>query len=196
MPRQPDRASQGAAMLGGWQKKSVRQRTSGRRRQRRPARHAVFGNAQNDATALVIVVSRRHSVPLTAPVIPVIQFPPESEMTHALKTLLCRLLAVTLMMLSFQSAQAGMIGTEQMHAASNAQLDRNVVTGFLGRAQTVSEMQRLGLDSQTAVERVAAMSDAEVASLAGNINAAPVGADGLVALILIGFIVWYFVFRR
>lgn len=118
-------------------------------------------------------------------------------MKMTIRNLLCRLMVVALMMLPFQTGQAGMIGTDQVIAVSGAQADRNTVMRVLGRAETISQFQSLGLDSGTAAERVAAMTDDEIRTLAGNINAAPAGADGgLALLVLVIFFVWYFAFRR
>ena len=118
-------------------------------------------------------------------------------MRSAATHLLCRFLAIALMMLSYQGAQAGMIGAEQAAAPASVQADRNAITSFLGRAQTVTELQSLGLDPQAARDRVAAMTDAEASSLAGRIDALPVGADGgLLVLILVVFIIWLVAFRR
>jgi hypothetical protein len=115
---------------------------------------------------------------------------------NSLKVMICRMLAIAMMMLPFQTGQAAMIGTDQVNIAATAQQDRAQVSSYLTRSQTVSQFQSLGLDTQTALDRVAAMSDDEVASLAGKINAAPAGADGLVLLILVVFGVWYFAFRK
>jgi len=118
-------------------------------------------------------------------------------MSTLLKKMLCQLLAVTLVVLPFQSVQAGMVGTEQVVSAAAAQQDRGVVMAYLNRAQTVTEMEALGLNPQDAAQRVAAMTDAEVSTLAGQVNALPAGADGSLALLLvIGFGIWYFAFRR
>ena len=55
----------------------------------------------------------------------------------------------------------------------------------------------MGIDAQTAQNRVASMTDDEVGTLAGKIHAMPAGADGGLALIiLIVFFIWYFAFRR
>lgn len=121
---------------------------------------------------------------------------PEIDMYSTLKHLVCRFLAVAMMMLPFQHGQAGMIGTEQAGNAATVQLDRNTVSNYLARTQTVNELQTLGLDAQNARDRVAAMTDDEVGTLAGKINAAPAGGDGLVLLILVVFFIWYFAFRR
>lgn len=117
-------------------------------------------------------------------------------MSSAFKKMICRFLAIALITLPFQTGQARMIGTDQVSPAASAQVDRSLVLNHLSRAQTVSEFQALGLDAQTASDRVAAMSDAEVSTLAGQIQAVPAGGDGLIALILVVFFIWYFAFRR
>ena len=110
--------------------------------------------------------------------------------------LICRFLVVALMMLPFQQGQAGMIGTDQVVSAATAQADRNTVLNLLNRSRTASELQALGVDPQAARERVAALTDEEVHTLAGKVNAVPAGGEGLVLLILVIFFIWYFAFRR
>src|SRR5689334_20914197 len=99
-------------------------------------------------------------------------------MRSAPTQLLCRFLAIALLMLPYQSGQAGMVSTDLAASASSVQADRNTISSFLGRAQIVTELQSLGLDPQVARDRVAAMTDAEASSLAGKISALPAGADG------------------
>jgi hypothetical protein len=73
------------------------------------------------------------------------------------------------------------------------------VLQFLGRADVASQLQSLGVDPATARDRVAAMTDQEVQSLAGKIQSMPAGADTLgtiLILALIGLAVWYIWFRR
>jgi len=113
-------------------------------------------------------------------------------MKSATMNLICRILVVTLMTLSFQTSQAGMISTDQ--AAASAQTDRSTVLNLLTRSDMAGQLQTMGVDPQTAVDRVAAMTDAEVSSLAGKLDAVPAG--GLVALVLVVFFIWYFAFRR
>lgn len=117
-------------------------------------------------------------------------------MNTAFKKLLCRFLAVALITLPFQTGQASMISTDQVNSVETTQVNRTLVLNHLSRSQTVSEFQALGLDAQDARDRVAAMTDDEVGSLAGQINAVPAGGDGLVVLILVVFFIWYFAFRR
>jgi hypothetical protein len=102
-------------------------------------------------------------------------------------------------MLPLQSVQAGMIGADQLISSAASQADRTTVSNFLNRAETAAQLQSLGLDANTAKSRVASMTDEEVASLAGKINALPAGASGLgelLVVILIVWLVWHFVLRR
>ena len=117
-------------------------------------------------------------------------------MTSVLKNLLCRFLAIAVMMLPFQTGQAGMIGADQAIAAA-VQLDRSVVANFLNRSQTVEQFQALGLDVQVARDRVAAMTDDEVGSLAGKVNELPAGGlVGLLLIILLVVLIWVVATRR
>lgn len=119
-------------------------------------------------------------------------------MKSALTRMICRFLAIALMALPFQGIQAGMIGTDEASSAASVQTDRSVVLNYLNRTQTVNELQALGLDPQAARDRVAAMTDDEVGTLAGQISAAPAGGDGGAVLLLavVIFAIWYFAFRR
>lgn len=110
--------------------------------------------------------------------------------------LVCRLLIVTLTMLSYQTAQAGMIGAGQI-ANGAAMAERAQVQQALQRSDVLRELESLGVDPQTAKSRVASLSDEEIHTLAGKMNELPVGADsGFIALILVVFFIWYFAFRR
>jgi hypothetical protein len=97
-----------------------------------------------------------------------------------------------------QFAQAGMIGTDQVASAAS-QTDRNTVLQFLGRAEVTSQLQSLGVDSASVKDRVAAMTDQEVQSLAGKIQSMPAGADStgvVILLIVVAAVVWWVWFRR
>ena len=118
-------------------------------------------------------------------------------MRSAVVRMICRFLVVSLTFLSF-SASAGMIGVDQL-AAANAQSDRAAVMSFVSRSEVASQLQARGVDPQLARERIAAMSDQEVQSLKGQIDALPAGASDagvIVAVIVIALVVWYFWFRR
>ena len=108
---------------------------------------------------------------------------------------ICRLLVVLLIWSPYQIATAGMIGTDQV-VTSSSQADRTTVLNFLSRSDVTNQLQSLGIDPSNANERVAAMTDQEVQSLAGRINSLPVGASSsagaILLIILIVAAVWWF----
>lgn len=108
--------------------------------------------------------------------------------------LLCRLLVVCMVGLPFQ-VHAGLIGTDQVVTAEQALAARGMVSSVVNRADVASQLQALGLSPESAKDRVAALSDAEVTKLAGQIQNLPAGADGgaILVLILIGVLIWYLV---
>jgi hypothetical protein len=111
---------------------------------------------------------------------------------------LCRLLIALTAWSPIQYANAGMIGTDQA-ASVASQAERNTVLQFLGRADVASELQSFGVDPAAVKERVAAMTDPEVRSLAGKIHGMPAGADStgtVVLIIVVAFVVWWVWFRR
>jgi len=124
-------------------------------------------------------------------------------MTSTMKKVTCRALVVSLLALSFQTANAGMIGVEQAAAATTtsapAQIDRGAILGVLSRAETAAQLQAQGIDPQMARERVAAMTDQEVQALAQDMQTAPVGAmsgGGWLAVVVVLGLIWYFAYRK
>ena len=80
------------------------------------------------------------------------------------------------------SAQARIVATEEITApavTSTQSNSRATVNQFLARDDVRQAMLGQGVSSQAALERVAAMSDSEVAQLAGRIDQAPAGGDVL-----------------
>jgi len=74
-------------------------------------------------------------------------------------------------------AQAGIVSTDAALQSAESTAQRERVTEFLLRGDVQKELQSHGLAADKAVARVAAMSDAEVAQLAGRIDHAPAGGD-------------------
>jgi hypothetical protein len=111
--------------------------------------------------------------------------------TVALK-MLCRLLVVALMALPMHPALAGMIGTDAALAAASTQADRDAITGALNRSDVARQLQSQGVDPEAVKLRVAAMTDAEAHALAGQIAAAPAGADSgwIIVALVIAALVW------
>lgn len=117
-------------------------------------------------------------------------------MSTSFVRLVSRLLIVCLVGLPFQ-AHAGMIGTSEVVSAAQSSAARDKVLSFVSRTDVAGQLQALGLSSGDAKARVAALTDSEVAQLAGRIDQLPAGADGggLLLLILIGVLVWWLVKR-
>jgi len=114
---------------------------------------------------------------------------------NAWAKIISRLLIALMIWTPYQIATASMIGTDQV-VASTSQADRTTVLNFLSRSDVANKLQSLGLDPTTANDRVAAMTDQEVQSLAGRINSMPAGAmsDGatILLIIVIAAAVWWF----
>lgn len=86
-----------------------------------------------------------------------------------------------------QSVQAAMISTEQAVAAHTAQQNREKLAAALNRPDVAAELKSMGVAKDEAQARVAALSDAEVATLAGRVDSLPAGGD------IIGTVVFIFV---
>ena len=86
--------------------------------------------------------------------------------------------------LAAPSVQAGMIGTDEA-----VQPERERVKAALERPDVVQALQKMGVQAKDAAARVDAMSDAEVAQLAGAVDLLPAGGvlsnDQLLIIILL-----------
>jgi hypothetical protein len=114
-------------------------------------------------------------------------------MSMSFVRLISRLLIVCLIGLPFQ-VSAGMIGTDQAVSTAQVQAARGMVLSQINRADVAGQLQSLGLTPQAAADRVAALTDAEVAKLAGQIDGLPAGASsggGILLLILIAVLIWW-----
>ena len=82
-------------------------------------------------------------------------------------------------------ASAAIIATDQV--AASAERDRG--KSFLDRAEVQARMQALGVNPQAALARVDALSDDEVAALAGRLDQLPAGGTDIVGALLLVFII-------
>lgn len=80
---------------------------------------------------------------------------------------------------------AGIVATDQIVASAG----RDRVKSFLDRAEVQAQMQALGVNSQAALARVDALSDDEVASVAGRLDQLPAGGTDIVGALLLVFII-------
>lgn len=114
-------------------------------------------------------------------------------MTNSSFKFISQFLIVAMLAVPFQAAQAGMIGTEQIIAAQQVQGNRERVADFLSRAEVQGQLQAMGITADAARDRVSAMTDVEIQSLAGKIDSLPAGAASNAAIVLVLVIlVWLF----
>jgi hypothetical protein len=76
-------------------------------------------------------------------------------------------------------AQAGLVGSETIVAAEANAANRQAVDAFLQRQDVRDQLQTLGVSPSEAESRVAALSDAEVAKIAGSLPTDPAGEGAL-----------------
>lgn len=104
-------------------------------------------------------------------------------------------LAATLgvsLMAAAPAARAELIGTQQLIQAqpnlnsANLVKDRDTLDSFMARADVQTKLEQMGLSQEVTQQRLAALSDTEVAQLAGRINSMPAaGALGFQDMVLI-----------
>jgi hypothetical protein len=104
---------------------------------------------------------------------------------------LCRILIVCFAA-SSMTAQAGLIRTDQAVAGAAAASGGARVA----RDAVVLQLEALGLASDSARERVAALSDAEALDIAGRLDAIPAGAgpQAIFLVLILIFLIWRFGF--
>jgi len=112
---------------------------------------------------------------------------------RAFYKLVARVLILSMVWMPF-SIQAGMVGTDQVVASAQDQLNRDKVSSFVSRSDVASEFEALGLSASSAMARVDAMPQEEVNRIAGQIDVLPAGADNgwawAAAVVIVGIIIW------
>lgn len=109
----------------------------------------------------------------------------------ARKTFIATSLALSIGFAGFtQSAQAAMIGVEQLNQATTTAGDANRarILETLNRADVVAELERQGVSPEQARERIAALSDKDAALLAEKAANAPAGGNIVGAILLVFFV--------
>ena len=108
--------------------------------------------------------------------------------------MICRALIVSMLFVSYQST-AGMIGTDQVRATPATQNDRAQIQNVLARADVVSALKSMGVETTAAHDRVAMLTDDEARSLAGQLDNVPAGADSegwwIAAIVVVGLLLWW-----
>lgn len=106
-----------------------------------------------------------------------------------LQRVLCLLLSFSLIVLPVGPVQAAMVGNGQIIGELQAELDRDNVLQILERKEAQQQLMALGVSPEMVNERVASMTDQEVAQLNQHLADLPAGGDVL-GVILIVFIVF------
>ena len=91
-----------------------------------------------------------------------------------------------------QTAQATLVSTEQVAASQGVrspELLRGQVTEALTRADVVAALAERGVSPAQVQQRVDALTDAEVAQVAQQIDSAPAGANDIIGAIVFVFLV-------
>lgn len=109
-------------------------------------------------------------------------------MIHA-KRFIAALLTVAMTLASLpMGAQAALVSTEEAVSAELAQAEREKLGAFLAREDVRQALMAQGVSEQAVQERVRAMTDAEVAQLAGRVEQTPAGGD-VIGILFTVFIV-------
>lgn len=95
------------------------------------------------------------------------------------------LLAASLLGAPIASAQAAMVGTSQALAAEEGSLDRARLTSLLEREDLQRQLATMGVDVQQAKDRVASLTEAEVAQLNQRIGALPAGGNSVLGFFVL-----------
>ena len=92
-------------------------------------------------------------------------------------------MSVSLISVGLQApAAASVVGTSEAIAAARSDNPRAVVDAALARADVRAKLAEMGVDQAAIQGRLAALSDDEVGSLAGQIENAPAGGDALAVI--------------
>lgn len=113
------------------------------------------------------------------------------KLARLFRTIGVYLCAVTLGTLQVFPAQAAMVGTASVIHSESSRLDREQLVGMLDREEIRQQLVEMGVDPAVARQRIAQMTDTEVAQLNQRLEALPAGSDvlGILLLIFIIFVI-------
>jgi len=108
----------------------------------------------------------------------------------------CRILILCLGVFPL-SGYAGVVTTDQLLAAEQAPAARETLRNLARRSDVRQELALIGISPDAAQARVNAMTDAEVARIAGRIDSLPAGGASIwaiiVGLLIIELIIYFWV---
>ncbi|WP_029936289.1 DUF6627 family protein [Thiomicrospira pelophila] len=94
-------------------------------------------------------------------------------------------LALAFLGLSTMPLQAAMVSTDEVISTQQAQMDREALATVLDRADVQEKLVAMGVTVGDVEQRIALMTDAEVAQLNQQIADLPAGADVVSILVLL-----------
>jgi hypothetical protein len=110
-------------------------------------------------------------------------------MNFSAKALLSLVIAFAVVVGLPSPGAAGLISTSQAIALEQDGQARAIVDAYLVREEVAAELAALGVDPELARVRAAALSGAELEALAGRIQGAPAGGDGVITVLGVTFLV-------
>ncbi|MEJ8567156.1 PA2779 family protein [Elongatibacter sediminis] len=106
------------------------------------------------------------------------------------RRIVSHLVAISLLLAQVLSpVHAAMVGTTDYLGVQDRASLVATVDAVLARADVRDELVAMGVDPAAALERVDALSDAELQQLAGQLESLPAGGDGFLALVGAVFVV-------
>lgn len=107
-----------------------------------------------------------------------------------LRRLTAQLLVATLLITGMHTqASAAMIGTSALAQSEQSQISRDQLQRMLDRSDVQERLIALGVDPDAARERVAALTETEIASLSKRMDEMPAGGIDVITAALLVFII-------
>ena len=109
---------------------------------------------------------------------------------HIIQRSLAWLLAALLMLTPVMGAQAAMLGTDTLITSARSQQSITELQQLLGREDAQQQLLALGVNPDQVRERVASLSDSELARINRGIDSLNAGGDSVLGILLVIFIVF------
>lgn len=109
---------------------------------------------------------------------------------HIIQRPLAWLLAALLMLTPVMGAQAALLGTDTLITSARSQQSITELQQLLGREDAQQQLLALGVNPDQVRERVASLSDSELARINRGIDSLNAGGDSVLGILLVIFIVF------
>ena len=109
---------------------------------------------------------------------------------HKFQRPLAWVLSVLLVLMPVMSAQAAILDTDTLITTARSQQSITGLQQLLGREDAQQQLLALGVDPDQVSERVASLSDSELARINQGIDTLNAGGDSVLGILLIIFIVF------